>query len=212
MKKFINVFLMVLLLALSGCGSKTDYQKLVNDLGNVKLMEYSLLEIGGDVQGVELNYKIEMASKDKVAHVKVLGLDAYLDSDNVYVNVFDNWFVVALTEDEKAELAEEFNVDYFEMEMPEGSDKINVSSGIEKIDSALSGKTYDEAVVASDEGYTFVGLEDIVSMDVENNQLTINANVKDENTSVHVKIGKTEKFEIPAEAYEGKEISGEELT
>ncbi len=207
MKKSVSVLLVMLVLVLGGCGRKSDYDNMVNDLGQIKAMQYAMAEVGATVNGVDLNYTMEFDTSTPLFHGNILGVDIYLDSENLYVEALGNWFQTPTTEEMKTEFENEFDANFLTMDMPAGDEIINISSGVDAVDQAVNGKTYDEVVTATETGYTILGLEDVISIDTADNKLTLNF-TEGEN-SIHIAIGKAEKFELPTEATEGKVLDPE---
>lgn len=205
MKKFISLFLLVAVIALSGCSNKTAYEQMVDDLGNVQKMQYSMGEIGISSNDINLNYYVEMDSKTPLVHVNVLGMDMYLNDTTLYIKALDNWFSGELTDEIKADLEDDLNFDYFTIDMPDGDETISVDTGIESLDNAVNGKTYNEVVVATDNGFSITGLEDLLSITAGDETLSIEFG-DSEGNSLHATFGKTEKFELPKEAEEATEI------
>ncbi len=210
MRKLILSAIMVL--ALSGCSMKTDYEKLVDDLKGVKSMDQAMMEVGIDTTNLSLNYTVESDLDSSITHINVLGLDVYTDNEYVYTKMLGSWYKTALTEEEKADLKEEFNIDVFTMEFPEGDEVIsNVDSGVEKIDTALNNKTYNDVFVATENGYSIVGLEDLVAITVEDNKLNFEFSGSETDGKMHIMVGEAEAVELPSEANDAKEISQDQL-
>ncbi len=212
MKKIFSGLLVMFLITLTGCGEKTDYDQLVKDVDGIKSMQYAMMEVAVSSDIFDFSYLVEMNLPSETVHISVLGMDFYVDQENVYVQVLGSWYYAPMSTDMKADLEEEFSYLFFTVEMPEGDELIASNpTDIEIIDNALAGKTYDEVVVATDEGYTIVGLEDVVTITTGDSFLEIKAIDSEEQLEASVSVGKTEKFEVPNEALEGTEIPTEAL-
>ncbi len=211
MKKFISLFLLVLIVVLSGCGSKTAYEEMVDSMGNISSMKYSMMEVGANVDGVKINYLFEANVDEPLAHVSMLGFDVYVTDTTAYVQVFQNWIKSDLTEEQMADLEAELDFDVFEIEMPDGDEALNIDTGIAKIDDAVNGMTLNDIVITTDEGYSITGLEQYLTATVENNQLNLTFKDTESDDTAHVTMGKTEAFSLPEEAADAIDVPMETL-
>ncbi len=213
MKKLFTMLLVgVITLTLSGCGAKSDYEQLVKEASGLNTMQYAMVEVAAATENFDFSYLVELDMPNETAHISVLGFDLYVDTENVYLQLLGSWYYSPLTTDMKTNLEEEFNYMFFTFELPEGDELIGTDvTGIEIIDEALNGKSYNEAIIATDNGYTISGLEDVVLISAEGDVLQITANSSEDNLEVSVSVGKAEKFEVPSEAIDGNEISTEDI-
>lgn len=211
MKK-ISLLLVAVLFTLTGCGQKTAYEQMVDDIGNIKVLQYVVLEVGANVEGVDLNYTVEMDSKAPLVHISFLGQELYLSDSSLYIHALGNWFSSELTEEQIADLEEEFNFNFFTIDMPAGDDVINIDTGVSTIDDAVNGKTFNEVVVATDTGFTIAGLEENLAVTAADQQLSLEFSDSASEDSAHITLGKTEKFELPAEAADAKAIPASALS
>lgn len=211
MKKFISLFLLVLVVVLSGCGNKTAYEEMVDSMGNISSMKYSMFEVGAEVEGISVDYLVEMNIDEPLAHVTALGFDFYLTDTTVYVQAFNNWFKSELTEDQMADLEAELDFDVFEIDMPDGDEPLSIDTGIAMVDDAVNGKTLNDIVITTDEGYSITGLEQYLTATVESSKLSLTFSDSDSGDSAHVTMGKTEEFNLPEEAADAVDVPMEAL-
>ncbi len=212
MKKLFSGLLVMFLITLTGCGEKTDYDQLVKDVDGIKSMQYAMMEVAVSSDVFDFSYLVEMNLPNETVHISVLGMDFYVDQENVYVQVLGSWYYTSMSTEMKADLEEEFNYLFFTVDMPDGDEQIGSNpTDVEIVDNALAGKTYDEVVVATEDGYTIVGLEEVVTISTDDSFLEIKAIDSEAQLEASVSVGKTEKFEVPTEALEGTEIPTEAL-
>lgn len=200
MKKYISLFLLVLVFALSGCGQKTAYEEMVNDIGNIKSMQYAMVEVGANVKSVDFNYKVEMDSKAPLAHVSFLGQDVYLSDKDIYAQILGSWYTSPLSADQIAAIKDETDFDLFKIDMPDGDSTINITSGYDQVDKAVNGKTYNDVVVATDTGFTITGLEDVLKITAKDSQLSLEFSDPSSDDTAHLTLGKADKFSLPSDA------------
>ncbi|MFV0393060.1 MAG: hypothetical protein ACK5LC_01485 [Coprobacillaceae bacterium] len=130
---------------------------MVDSMGNISSMKYSKFEVGAEIEGVSVDYLVEMNIDELLAQT-ALGFDFYLTDTTVYVQAFNNWFKSELTEDQMADLEADLDFDVFEINMPDGKETLSIDTGIAMVDDAVNGKTLIDIVITTDEGYSITGL------------------------------------------------------
>lgn len=205
MKKYFSI-LLVLVVALTGCGQKTPYEQLSSDVSSLKSVEYVMMELGLNIDGVEVNYQAEIDPKTPLMHVTIMGQELYVTSDTLYAQVLGAWYNTKLTEEQINEIEDEFNFDVYELEMPDGNVPNDLTTNIEAIDSVIAGKNLNDIVVKTDNGYSIQGLEDSLNITTKDNQMSLEYSDPNSADKATLTFGKTDKFEIPAEAYDGNKL------
>ncbi len=196
----------ILVLVLSGCGSesKTAYEQLVDDLKGTKKMQYSTVELGGAIEDFDMNFTIKLDNKNENVYISVLGFEIYSDGELVYTKLLDNWFAIEYTEDEKAEYEEAFNSPFVRFDFADGDEKIEVYTGEEFIDQYFNGKTLNELVVTTDNGYSFTDVEEYINITTANNQFKLT--ISYDGDEMYILLGETDEFSIPEEAFDAKVV------
>lgn len=211
MKKILLSLVCVLMLSACSAG-KTDYEKLSSDVKSLEKIDEGKLQYDVVTDLFEVSLLGEYDLSEGVYYYSVFGMEFYVDETNVYMQALNKWYKTPLTDEIRAELEIDEEFDYLTVEMPEGDEIIEENAtGVELIDNAVAGKTYNEITVATEGGYSVAGLEENIDITTVDNQLSVQASDPETNSSLSLTVGKGEKLEIPTEATEGIEISEEDF-
>lgn len=205
MKKYFSILLLVLV-ALTGCSQKTPYEQLASEVSSLKSVEYVSFDFGLTIDGVAVNYQAEIDPKTPLMHITVMGQEFYVNSDSLYAQVLGGWYQTKLTAEQIATIEDEFNFDVYQLELPDGNEPSELKTNIEAIDAVISGKNLNDIVIKTDQGYSIQGLEDALNITAKSDKLTLEYADPNGEDKASLSVGKTDKFEIPAEAFDGQEL------
>lgn len=206
MKKILFIGL-TLVLILTGCGTKTDYQQLVKETSSLSKSDGLALTLGSTFQGTdseldgtsfEINYIFDL--NQDLFKMTIDDVETYLTPDTMYINLFNVWIQRSFDINQYSELKEVMAYKDFVVNMPDGDEVLGDNfTGIPSIDQAVSGKTLNQVVVSTGENqYTISGVEDIITADTSAGlKITIN---DDEVGKINIEFTTTDSIELPAEA------------
>lgn len=170
-KLFITIF--CLSIALTGCGQKTTYQQLVNEvkpLTSKDAIEVTYGSIINDPESdiVETEYEINYTFnlKDDLFNANIDGIDMYFIDDLIYMNLFGTWFQDTYIVENYGDVQNAYKLKNLLLDLPNGNQKLDSNpTGVSTIDQVLNGKTLNELVVSTgDNTYTITGLESILKI------------------------------------------------
>lgn len=170
-KLFITIFCLSLIL--SGCGQKTTYQQLANELKPLSSKDAIQITYGStisdsesDMNGTEYEINYTFNLKDELFQADIDGMEMYFINDLIYMNLFGTWFQDVYNVENYGHVQNAYKLKNLLVDLPDGNQQLAATAtGVPTIDQALAGKTLNELVVSTgDNTYTITGLEDSLTI------------------------------------------------
>ncbi len=212
MKKILFI-ITSLLLVLAGCSAPTDYDTFVSDVKPISkansieiILGSTFSDTGTDLDGTNFEISYVFDTKNDLMKMTIDGTEVYLSEDTMYISVLGSWIKKSYDINQVGELKEVMSYRDFIAKLPKGDTQIIAdATGIDAIDSVISGKTLDELVVSNEPNqYQITGLEKFLTISTEEGlKLTLST---EETGDIYLTFKETEQLTLPAETESGIDV------